>query len=114
MPTYIVSAAAGRLSVDAKQRIAKRHHPDSQPATGAQSFFAQVIFNEVPQGQSLRGWKSAALRADFRARTIFARVAAQSASVSCLRALLMRFRKLLLLPSATSGRTYRNCLRTDD
>jgi phenylpyruvate tautomerase PptA (4-oxalocrotonate tautomerase family) len=55
MPTYIVSAAAGRLSADAKQRIAQDITRIHNQATGAQSFFAQVIFNEVPQGNHFVG-----------------------------------------------------------
>jgi phenylpyruvate tautomerase PptA (4-oxalocrotonate tautomerase family) len=55
MPTYIVSAAAGRLSADTKQRIAEDITRIHNQATGAQSFFAQVIFNEVPQGNHFVG-----------------------------------------------------------
>jgi phenylpyruvate tautomerase PptA (4-oxalocrotonate tautomerase family) len=55
MPTYIVSAAAGRLSADAKQHIAEDITRIHSQATGAQSFFAQVIFNEVPQGNHFVG-----------------------------------------------------------
>jgi phenylpyruvate tautomerase PptA (4-oxalocrotonate tautomerase family) len=40
MPTYIVSAATGRLSADAKQRIAEEITRIHNQATGAQSFFA--------------------------------------------------------------------------
>jgi phenylpyruvate tautomerase PptA (4-oxalocrotonate tautomerase family) len=55
MPTYIVSAAAGRLSADTRQRIAEDITRIHNQATGAQSFFAQVIFNEVPQGNHFVG-----------------------------------------------------------
>ena len=55
MPTYIVSATAGGLSADAKQRIAEEITRIHNQATGAQSFFAQVIFNEVPQGNHFVG-----------------------------------------------------------
>jgi len=55
MPTYIVSAASGRLSADAKQRIAEEITRIHNETTGAQSFFAQVIFNEVPQGNHFVG-----------------------------------------------------------
>jgi phenylpyruvate tautomerase PptA (4-oxalocrotonate tautomerase family) len=55
MPTYIVSAASGRLSDDAKKRIAEEITRIHNQATGAQSFFAQVIFNEVPQGNHFVG-----------------------------------------------------------
>ena len=55
MPTYIVSAAAGRLSADVKQRIAEDITRIHNQATGAQSFFAQVIFNDVPHGNHYVG-----------------------------------------------------------
>src|ERR1700731_4254531 len=55
MPTYIVYAASGRLSANAKQRIAEEITRIHNETTGAQSFFAQVIFNEVPQGTQFVG-----------------------------------------------------------
>ncbi|MGX6999409.1 tautomerase family protein [Caballeronia sp. KNU42] len=55
MPTYIVSAAVGRLSADVKQRIAEDITRIHNQATGAQSFFAQVIFNDVPHGNHFVG-----------------------------------------------------------
>jgi phenylpyruvate tautomerase PptA (4-oxalocrotonate tautomerase family) len=57
MPTYIVSATLGCLSADAKQRIAEDITRIHNQATGAQSFFAQVMFNEVPQGNHFVGGK---------------------------------------------------------
>ena len=55
MPTYIVSAATGRLSAELKQRIAEDITRIHNQATGAQSFFAQVIFNDVPHGNHFVG-----------------------------------------------------------
>jgi phenylpyruvate tautomerase PptA (4-oxalocrotonate tautomerase family) len=55
MPTYTVSAASGRFSAEIKQRIAQEITRAHSDATGAQSFFAQVIFNEVPQGNHFVG-----------------------------------------------------------
>ena len=55
MPTYIVSAAVGRLSADVKQRIAEDITRIHNQATGAQSFFAQVIFNDVTHGNHYVG-----------------------------------------------------------
>lgn len=55
MPTYIVSAAAGRLSKPMKHAIASgitRSHSD---ATGAQGLFAQVIFRDIPEGDHFLG-----------------------------------------------------------
>jgi phenylpyruvate tautomerase PptA (4-oxalocrotonate tautomerase family) len=55
MPTYIVSAAAGRLSSQTKQQIASGITHSHSGATGAQGFFAQVIFNAIPQGDHFLG-----------------------------------------------------------
>lgn len=55
MPTYIVSAVAGRLSQDAKQTLAASITRSHSFATGAQGFFAQVIFNEVASGNYFIG-----------------------------------------------------------
>ena len=55
MPTYVVSAAAGRFSEDEKLRIAQAITQSHNEATGAQGFFAQVIFNEVPSGNHFIG-----------------------------------------------------------
>ncbi|WP_429298648.1 tautomerase family protein [Paraburkholderia sp. GAS199] len=55
MPTYTVEAAAGRLSKDAKQQIASGITRAHSNATGAQKFFAQVIFREVPEGDHFLG-----------------------------------------------------------
>jgi len=50
MPTYTVHAPAGRLSsaqkADIAREITRAHHTH----TGAQRFFAQVLFNDVPPG----------------------------------------------------------------
>jgi phenylpyruvate tautomerase PptA (4-oxalocrotonate tautomerase family) len=55
MPTYIVSAAAGRLSEEVKHKIAQGITRSHSGATGAQGFFAQVIFNEVQKGNHFIG-----------------------------------------------------------
>ncbi|MBB3011282.1 MULTISPECIES: tautomerase family protein [Cupriavidus] len=55
MPTYIVSAAAGLLSLDAKQAIAEAITVSHNKVTGANMFFAQVIFQDVPQGNHFMG-----------------------------------------------------------
>jgi phenylpyruvate tautomerase PptA (4-oxalocrotonate tautomerase family) len=55
MPTYVVSAAAGRLSEDEKLKIAQAITRSHNEATGAQGFFAQVIFNEVKAGNHFIG-----------------------------------------------------------
>ncbi|RFU49120.1 tautomerase family protein [Paraburkholderia sp. DHOC27] len=62
MPTYVVSAAAGRFSEDEKLKIAQAITRSHNEATGAQGFFAQVIFNEVGAGNHFIG--GAPLRAD--------------------------------------------------
>jgi len=55
MPTYVVSAAAGRFSEDEKLRIAKAITQSHNEATGAQCFFAQVIFTDVSPGNHFIG-----------------------------------------------------------
>jgi phenylpyruvate tautomerase PptA (4-oxalocrotonate tautomerase family) len=55
MPTYTVFTARGRFPAEVKQRIAEEITRAHSDATGAQSFFAQVIFNEVPQGNHFVG-----------------------------------------------------------
>ena len=59
MPTYIVSAATGRLSADAKQRIAEEITRIHNQATGAQSFADrqrqlqqhQFVIHQPPPGR---------------------------------------------------------------
>lgn len=43
MPTYVVSTVSGRLTAYVKQEIASRITESHGDATGAPSFFAQVI-----------------------------------------------------------------------
>jgi phenylpyruvate tautomerase PptA (4-oxalocrotonate tautomerase family) len=57
MPTYHVTAAAGLLDADAKSRIAQEITRVHSEATSAQSFFAQVIFHDVTQGNHFLGGK---------------------------------------------------------
>jgi phenylpyruvate tautomerase PptA (4-oxalocrotonate tautomerase family) len=54
MPAYTVTAPVGQLSSIQKQRLAMeitRVHCD---VTGAPSYFVQVIFNDVPEGNYFR------------------------------------------------------------
>lgn len=55
MPTYIVSAAANRLTQQMKLRIASRITESHSDATGAQGFFAQVIFQDIAEGNHFLG-----------------------------------------------------------
>ena len=55
MPTYIVSAAANRLTQQVKQRIASHITESHSDATGAQGFFAQVIFQDIAEGNHFLG-----------------------------------------------------------
>jgi len=55
MPTYIVSTATGRFNDDLKHQIADGITKAHSRATGAQGFFAQVIFNEIPAGNHFIG-----------------------------------------------------------
>ena len=55
MPTYTVTAAAGRLTDSQKQEIARAITRSHSEATGAQGFFAQVIFQAIPPGDHFLG-----------------------------------------------------------
>lgn len=55
MPTYNVSAASGLLSAPVKARIAQEITRVHSEATGAQSFFAQVIFHDIADGNHFLG-----------------------------------------------------------
>ena len=50
MPTYVVTTAAGRLSKQQKSDIAASITKIHCTVTGAPAYFAQVLFNDVPEG----------------------------------------------------------------
>lgn len=50
MPTYTVFAPAGRLSAAHKQQLARAITEAHNRHTGASTFFAQVMFRELPAG----------------------------------------------------------------
>ncbi len=55
MPTYYCTSAQGRLSAEQKSRIASEITRLHAEVTGAPSFFAQVIFEDVKQGDWFMG-----------------------------------------------------------
>jgi phenylpyruvate tautomerase PptA (4-oxalocrotonate tautomerase family) len=55
MPTYRVSAATGLLSAERKHRIAQAITRVHNRVTGAQAFFAQVIFTDIAGGNHFVG-----------------------------------------------------------
>ena len=55
MPTYNITAASGLIPTPAKQRIAQEITRVHSKATGAQTFFAQVIFTDVAEGNHFIG-----------------------------------------------------------
>ncbi|GAP36502.1 4-oxalocrotonate tautomerase family protein [Piscinibacter sakaiensis] len=55
MPTYVVTAPQGRLSAAQKQRIAADVTRVHCSVTGAPAYFAQVLFNDVPEGNYFVG-----------------------------------------------------------
>lgn len=57
MPTYTVHAPAGRLDAAQRARIAAEITRVHNEATGAQTFFAQVMFVDVPAGHWFVGGK---------------------------------------------------------
>lgn len=55
MPTYTVSCQSGRLSAAQKGLVAAEITRVHKEQTGAQSFFAQVVFCEIPEGNHFVG-----------------------------------------------------------
>jgi len=55
MPTYFCTSANGRLTSEQKKKIASEITRIHAEVTGAPSFFAQVIFNEVKAGDWFMG-----------------------------------------------------------
>ena len=55
MPTYTVFAQTGRLSPAQKSTLAAEITRVHNEQTGAQTFFAQVIFQDVPEGSHFVG-----------------------------------------------------------
>jgi phenylpyruvate tautomerase PptA (4-oxalocrotonate tautomerase family) len=57
MPTYVVTAPAGRLSPGQKDRLAARITETHCRLTGAPAYFAQVLFSDVAPGNYYLGGK---------------------------------------------------------
>jgi phenylpyruvate tautomerase PptA (4-oxalocrotonate tautomerase family) len=57
MPTYVVTAPAGRLSAPQKERLAGRITDIHCQRTGAPAYLAQVIFSDVTPGNYFLGGK---------------------------------------------------------
>jgi phenylpyruvate tautomerase PptA (4-oxalocrotonate tautomerase family) len=57
MPTYFVLSQAGQLPAKQKQDIAEAITRTHSEATGAQGFFAQVIFQNIASGDHFMGGK---------------------------------------------------------
>src|SRR5882757_2320456 len=57
MPTYTCTVPAGRLSTEQKGAVARDITRVHNEVNGAATFFAQVIFNEVPSGNYFIGGK---------------------------------------------------------
>ena len=55
MPTYTLTAPANRLTTEHKARLAFAITRVHNEVTGAATFFAQVIVNEVPEGNYFVG-----------------------------------------------------------
>lgn len=57
MPTYTVFSPSGQLSAEQRQAIAREVTAVHNAVTGANSFFAQVVFQDVEPGQWFMGGK---------------------------------------------------------
>jgi len=55
MPTYHCTSPAGLLNDAARQRVATAITDTHEALTGAQGFFAQVLFHELASGRSFVG-----------------------------------------------------------
>jgi phenylpyruvate tautomerase PptA (4-oxalocrotonate tautomerase family) len=55
MPTYFCTSTSGRLTPEQKRKVAGEITRIHAEVTGAPSFFAQVIFNEVKPGDWFMG-----------------------------------------------------------
>lgn len=60
MPTYTVNHSGLELGPDQKYRIAQCITKTHNSVTGANSYFAQVIYNEIPHGDHFIGGKPVA------------------------------------------------------
>ncbi|MCY0853630.1 tautomerase family protein [Cupriavidus sp. D39] len=58
MPTYIVSAAAGLLSSRAKEELAASITASHNQVTCANTFFAQVMSQDMPHGNYFMGGRA--------------------------------------------------------
>lgn len=70
MPTYTVHTPVGQLSSSQKDAIAKHVTKTHSQVTGAQTFFAQVIFQDVPVG----GWYMGGVRLEQKQIYMFGNV----------------------------------------
>jgi phenylpyruvate tautomerase PptA (4-oxalocrotonate tautomerase family) len=60
MPTYTVNHSEIKLTATQKELIAQRISENHHTVTGANAYFAQVIFNELPRGNHFIGGKPVA------------------------------------------------------
>ena len=57
MPTYLVNLSNIKLSKTTKEKLAKKITKIHNEATGANKYFAQVIFNDTKKGNHFMGGK---------------------------------------------------------
>ena len=77
MPTYHCTTTAGLLDAEKKARVAREITRIHEAVTGAQSFFAQVIFNEVDRANLYMGGKVLTGRGYFYEPTVLTGVTTQ-------------------------------------
>tara|TARA_B100000579_G_scaffold38390_1_gene26828 strand:+ start:177 stop:617 length:441 start_codon:yes stop_codon:yes gene_type:complete len=58
MPTYFVNASNIKINKSIKEKLAKKITKVHNEATGANKYFAQVIFNETKRGDHYMGGKT--------------------------------------------------------
>ena len=60
MPTYTITCPSGALTAEQKKRIAGEVTRVHSEVTGANTFFAQVLFSDAPEGNWFQGGVPAA------------------------------------------------------
>ena len=100
MPTYFCTSAKGRLTAEQKNKIAGEITRIHAEVTGAPSFFAQLIFNDVQPGDWFMG--GAPLRHD--QIFVYGHIRAGRAAVDKTRMIKLMAEAVALAAQAESGR----------
>src|SRR5258708_34535166 len=109
MPAYFCTSTKGRLPAEQKNKIADEITRIHAEVTGAPSFFAQVIFNDVPPGDWFMG--GAPLRHD--QIIVYGHIRAGRAAVDKTRMIKLMAEAVALEAQDVSGRAVGLSQRAD-